>query len=103
MGCWRSIVRPRLLPEPERHWNRVHVEPAPPCRLVTGAMQLTVMHPADRDDEFVAYPTSECARLCEGEVMRVRWYAAAYEACLPQHESSVVLIAQANRFAQRLD
>ena len=66
-------------------------------------MQLTVMHPADRDNEFVAYPTSECARLYEGEVMRVRWYAAAYEARLPQHESSVVFIAQANRLAQRTD
>jgi hypothetical protein len=32
-------------------------------------MQLTVMHPADRDDELVAHSASECARLCEGEVI----------------------------------
>ena len=66
-------------------------------------MQLAVVDPTDRDDELVAYSTSECAGLCEGEVMGVRGHAAADEARLPQHESSVVLIAQANRFAQGLD
>ena len=63
-------------------------------------MKLAVVNPADRDDELVAYPTSECARLCEGEVMGVRGYAAADEAGLSQHESSMVFIAQANRLAQ---
>ena len=65
-------------------------------------MKLAVVNPADRDDELVAYPTSECARLCEGEVMGVQGYAAADEAGLSQHESSMVFIAQANRFAQGL-
>jgi len=55
-------------------------------------MQLAVVDPADRDDEFVAYPTSECAGLREGEVMGVRGHAAADEAGLSQHVSSVVLI-----------
>ena len=54
--------------------------------------------PADRDDELVAHPASECARLCEGEVMRIRRHAAAHKACLPEYESPVVLIAQTNRF-----
>ena len=58
------------------------------------------MSPADRHDELIAHSAPECARLREGEVMRVRRYAAAHEARLPQHESSVVPIAQANRFAQ---
>jgi hypothetical protein len=63
-------------------------------------MELTVVDPADRDDEFVAHSAPECARLCEGEVVRIRWHAAADEARLSQYESSVVLIAQANRFSQ---
>jgi hypothetical protein len=66
-------------------------------------VKLAVVDPADRDDEFVAYPASECAGLCEGEVMRVGGHAAAHETGLPEHESSVVFIAQANWFAQSLD
>jgi hypothetical protein len=66
-------------------------------------MKLAVVDPADRDDELVAYSASEFAGLCEGEVMRVGGHAAAHEAGLPEHESSMVFIAQANRFAQGLD
>ena len=55
-------------------------------------MKLAVVNPADRDDELVAYPTSECAGLCEGEVMGVRRPAAAHEAGLLQYVPSVVLI-----------
>ena len=66
-------------------------------------MELAVVGPANRDDEFVAYPSSECAGLCEGEVMRIRWRTAAHEAGLPHNELPVVLIAQANRLAQTAD
>jgi hypothetical protein len=57
-------------------------------------MELAVVGPANRDDEFVAYPSSECAGLCEGEVMRIRRRAAAHKAGLPQHEFSMILISQ---------
>ena len=66
-------------------------------------MQLAVMEPADWDDEFVAHSPSEGPRLGKREVVRVRRHPAAHEAGLPQHESAVVLIAQANCFAQSLD
>ena len=66
-------------------------------------MQLAVMEPADWDDELVAHSASEGPRLGKREVMRVRRHTAADEAGLPQHESAVVLIAQANRFAEGLD
>ena len=97
------IVRARPLPQLECHWNWINIEPAPPRDLVPRAMKLAVVDPADRDDELVAYPTSECAGLGEGKVMRVRRHATAHEASLPPHKSSVVLITQANRFAQSLD
>ena len=63
-------------------------------------MELAVVGPANRDDEFVAYPSSECARLCEREVMRIRRQPTAHKTGLPQHEFPMVLIAQANRLAQ---
>jgi hypothetical protein len=66
-------------------------------------MQLPVMEPADWDDEFVAHAASEGPRLGKREVVRVRRHTTADKARLPQHESSVVLIAQANRFAQGRD
>jgi hypothetical protein len=66
-------------------------------------MELAVVGSANRDDEFVAYPSSECARLCEGEVVRIRRHPAAHKAGLSQHELPVVLIAQANRLAQGVD
>jgi hypothetical protein len=65
------IVQPRPLPQPECHWNRINIEFLPPGDFVSGAMEFAVVDPADRDDELVAYPTSECAGLREGEVMRV--------------------------------
>jgi hypothetical protein len=65
-------------------------------------MQLPVMEPADWDDELVAHSPSEGTWLGKREVVRVRRHATAHEAGLPSHESSVVLIAQATRFAQSL-
>src|SRR5262245_46031298 len=50
---------------------------------------------ADRYDELVAHTAPECTRLCKGEMMRIRRHAAAHEARLSQHESPVMLIAQA--------
>ena len=62
-----------------------------------------MVDPANRDRELVAHSASECTRLSKGEVMRIRRHAAAHQARLPQHESPVILIAQANRFAQSTD
>src|SRR5262249_44092224 len=58
---------------------------------------------ADRDDELVAHTAPECTGLCKGEMMRIRRHAAAHEARLSQHESAMILIAQANRFSQSAD
>ena len=49
-------------------------------------MKLAVVDPADRDDELVAHPASECPRLGKGEVMRIRRHSAAHKAGLPEHE-----------------
>jgi hypothetical protein len=66
-----------VLPELERDWKRIDVEPLPPCGLITRAMKLAVMDAANRDDELVAHPASKPTRLGKREVMRIRWHAAA--------------------------
>src|ERR1700730_15427210 len=66
-------------------------------------MKLTMVHPAKWYSELITHSAPECARLCKGEVMRVRWHAAAHEARLTQHEFPVVLVAQANPLAQSAD
>jgi hypothetical protein len=89
----------RVLPEPERDWKRIDVELPPPCGLVTGAMKLAVMDPADRDRELVTHSVSQRTRLRKREVVRIGRHAAAHKARLPQHEFPVVLITQPNRLA----
>src|ERR1700740_1320414 len=59
------------------------------------------MDPADRNDELVAHAASEGSWLCEGEVVRIRGHPTADKARLPQYESPVILIAQANRLSQK--
>ena len=55
------------------------------------------------DDELIARSAPERVWLCKGKVMWVRWHTAADEAGLPQYESAVVLVAQANHFPQGAD
>ena len=66
-------------------------------------MQFAVMDPADRDGELITHSAAQCTWLCEREVVRIRRHAAADKAWLPQNELPVVLIAQANGFAQSTD
>jgi len=66
-------------------------------------MEFAMMDSTDRNSNLVAHWAAESARLGKGEVMRIRGYAAAHEASLSEHEASVILITQANRFGHRLD
>jgi len=98
-----GAIEPRVLPEPERDWKRIDGELAPPRGLVTVAMKLAVVDPTNRDGELVADSVSKGTRLHKCEMMRIRRRPAAYKARLPGHELPVLLIAQANRFAQGAD
>ena len=82
-----------MLPEPERHWKRINVELLPPCGLITRAMKLAVMDPANGNRELIAHSVSKRTRLGKREVMRIRRHAAADKTRLPQHELPMVLIA----------
>ena len=41
-----------------------------------------MVDPTDRNSKLVAHSASESARLGKGEVVRIRWYAAAHKAGL---------------------
>jgi hypothetical protein len=99
----KLAIGPRLLPEPERDWKWIDVEPPPPSGFITRKMKFAVMDSAHRHDELVAHSAAHGTRLCKGEMVRIRWHAAAHKARLPQHEFPVVLIAQTNRLAQSMD
>jgi len=60
-----------VLPELESDWKRIDVELLPPCGLITRAMKLAMMDPANRDGEFVAQSIPKPARLDKREVMRI--------------------------------
>jgi hypothetical protein len=53
-------IEPRVLPEPKRNWKRINIELLPPCGLITRAMKLAVMDPANRDGELslTLYPSA---------------------------------------------
>jgi hypothetical protein len=52
-----------MFPEPERDRNRINVKLMPPSCLITRPMKLSVMDPANRHGELVAYPLSKGTRL----------------------------------------
>ena len=53
------MVWSRPLPQPERDWNGIDVDPRPPRRLVAIAMQFAIMCATDGDRVFVADFSSE--------------------------------------------
>jgi hypothetical protein len=96
-------IDPRVLPQLERDWYRIDGELTPPCRLVTLAVKLSVMDATQRYCELVTDTPPQRIRLNKPKVMRVGRRSAANQAWLPGDELSVLLIAQANRFAQGTD
>jgi len=60
-----------MLPEPQRDWKRIDVELLPPCGLITRAVKLAMMDPANWDGELVAHSVSKPTRLGKREVMRI--------------------------------
>ena len=83
-------------PGSRRNWQRIDIELLPPCGLITRAMKLAVMDPANRDSEPVAHSVSNSVskRLGKREVMRIRRRAAAHKTSRPLHELPMVLVAQ---------
>jgi hypothetical protein len=73
---------------------------APPCGLVTVAVNLAVMSTAERDGEFVADLAPECAMLGKANVVRICGLPSADQAGLHRDELQVVLVAKAARLGE---
>ena len=79
-GSNPSLVEARLLPELVSDLERIDAGRLPPGALVTGAVDLAVVHAAERDDEFVARLAAERTRLRVAKMMGIGWLTAAHEA-----------------------
>jgi hypothetical protein len=77
--------------------ERVDPDRLPPRAFVPGAVDLAVVHPAERDNEFVARLASERARLRIAKMMGIRWLTAADEARHLDHRAQVLTVSVTTR------
>src|SRR5262245_47887406 len=90
-----ALVCARVLPKLARNLERIDAGGPPPGPLIAGAMSRAVMDTAERYREFIARLTTECARLHEAQVMRIRRLAGAQEAWLEGDVTKMLLVAVA--------
>jgi hypothetical protein len=76
-GSNPSLVEAYLVPELVSDLERIDACGLPPCALVTGAVDLAVVHAAERDREFIACLAAERTRLRIAKMMRIGWLTAA--------------------------
>ena len=91
------------LPKRKRNGHWINFEPRPPSCFVTLLVELTMMETTNRNRELIADFSSQRSRLGEAKMVRVRRLAAAHDARLLGHEFEVVLVAQPNGLAARVE
>src|SRR5665213_407500 len=69
-----------LFPESLGDFQRFDLEISPPCHLIAGLMQLTMMTATERDGELVTDFETQRSRLSKSQVMRIGRLTAANEA-----------------------
>jgi hypothetical protein len=62
----------RFQPKSSRGRKRIDCTLLPPRAFLSAAMNLTVMRPAQRHREFIAYLATECTGLHKTQMMRIR-------------------------------
>ncbi len=67
----------RLQPQRMGRDGWINSSGPPPCGFIAAAVDLAMVSSAQRDGEFIAYLASECAVLCEPQVVGVRRFSAA--------------------------
>ena len=73
----------------------------PPCAFITGAMNLAVVDPAERDHEFITHLPAQRSWLHEAEVVRIRMLSPTNEARLLSNKSQMLFVAMASRLRNR--
>ena len=83
-------LRPELVGDGEG----INAKAAPKLLFFGGAVEFTVMCPADRDREFIADPAAKGPGLGKAQMMGIRRRAATNEARLRGDELPVPLVTQ---------
>ena len=73
----------------------------PPCALVTGAMHLAVVNPAEWDHEFITHPPAQRSWLHEAEVVGIGMPSPANETRLFSNKPQMLFVAMASRLCNR--
>ena len=89
-----------LSPEPVGDGDGIDAHLQPPFLFFGGAMDLPMMHPAERHRELIADLAAECPGLCEAQMMGVGGLAAANQTGLRRDKLAVALVAQSARFGR---
>src|SRR5260370_12919632 len=98
-----TLVHARMPPELARDLERGDTGNLPPCPVVRRAMHRAVVRATQRDSEFVAGLAAERPRLDVAKMMRIRWLAAADEACLLSDVAQMLAVAVPTRRSDRED
>ena len=91
-ACGRDNT-PRVPPKSKRNRHGIDVGLVPPCALVTLAVKLAMMDPAQRHRELIRYPAADSAWLREPNVMSLAGLAATHGARLTSNEAKMNFIA----------
>src|SRR6516162_9704543 len=94
-GSNPSLVESRFFPELVGDLERIDPGRLPPCALVAGAMDLAVVHAAERDDEFITRLAAERTRLGIAKMMGIGRLTAADEARHRDDRPQVLRVAVA--------
>jgi len=93
VGRHLALFYARVLPKLASNFDGIDAGCLPPGPLVTGAMRGPMMHPAERDREFVARLAAERPWLQVAQMMGVGRLAPADEAGLLNDKAQVLAIA----------
>jgi hypothetical protein len=83
-----------LMPELERHRDRINFVGLPPSRLVAHTVEFAVVEATERNGELIADPATEGARLSKAQMVRIGRRTTAHEARLACDKLAVLLVAQ---------
>jgi hypothetical protein len=89
---------PSTAPERASNVDGIDSSLFPPCALVTGAMNLTMVDAAKRDDEFIAHLAAQRTWLHEAQVVRIGMLSPTNQTRLFSNKPQMFFVAMATWF-----
>jgi hypothetical protein len=81
--------------------ERLDTQIMPPGNFIAGMMKLPVTLAAQRHGKFITHLHTECSRLSEAQMVRVRRLAATYETGMRADEAQMSLVTVPLGFRDR--